>query len=53
MVRLGEETVSFAFFRCIFASNKKMSHFYGKICSYVVIYRNKDKDTTQTNLAEQ
>ncbi len=29
-----------------------LPHFYGKISSYVVIYRSKDKNTTQGNLAE-
>ena len=27
-------------------------HFYGKIGGYVVIYRSKDKNTTQVKLAE-
>ena len=30
----------------------ELPHFYGKIGGYVVIYRDKDKNTTQGNLAE-
>lgn len=29
-----------------------LPHFYGKISGYVVIYRGKDKNTTQGSLAE-
>ena len=29
-----------------------LSYFYGKISGYVVIYRSKDKNTMQGNLAE-
>ena len=29
-----------------------LPHFYGKIGGYVVIYRSKDKNTTQVKLAE-
>ena len=35
-----------------FAVSSGLSHFYGKIGGYVVIYRSKDKNTTQGNLAE-
>ena len=35
-----------------FAVIRILLHFYGKIRGYVVIYRNKDKNTTQGNLAE-
>jgi hypothetical protein len=31
---------------------KQIAHFYGKIGGYVVIYRCKDKNTTQGKLAE-
>ena len=31
---------------------KRIAHFYGKIGGYVVIYRCKDKNTTQVKLAE-
>ena len=30
----------------------KLPYFYGKMGVYVVIYRSKDKNTTQDNLAE-
>ena len=30
----------------------ELPHFYRKISGYVVIYRDKDKNTTQGNLAE-
>ena len=30
----------------------RLPHFYGKISGYVVIYRSKDKNTTQGNLTE-
>ena len=35
-----------------FAVSSGLPHFYGKISGYVVIYRGKDKNTTQGNLAE-
>ncbi len=35
-----------------FAISSGLPHFYGKIGGYVVIYRNKDKNTTQGSLAE-
>ena len=35
-----------------FAVSSGLSHFYGKVGGYVVIYRGKDKNTTQGNLAE-
>ena len=35
-----------------FAISSGLPHFYGKIGGYVVIYRGKDKNTTQGNLAE-
>jgi len=35
-----------------FAVLSGLPHFYGKTGSYVVIYRSKDKNTTQGNLAE-
>ena len=35
-----------------FATSSGLSHFYGKIGDYVVIYRSKDKNTTQDNLVE-
>ena len=35
-----------------FAVASGLPHFYGKIVCYVVIYRSKDKKTTQGNLAE-
>ena len=35
-----------------FAVLGKLLHFYRKISGYVVIYRSKDKNTTQDNLAE-
>ena len=35
-----------------FAISSRLPHFYGKIGGYVVIYRSKDKNTTQGNLAE-
>ena len=35
-----------------FAISSGLPHFYGKIGGYVVIYRGKDKNTTQDNLAE-
>lgn len=34
------------------AISSGLPHFYGKIGSYVVIYRCKDKNTTQGELAE-
>ena len=38
------------FYNCGFSSG--LPHFYGKISGHVVRYRNKDKNTTQGNLAE-
>ena len=35
-----------------FAVSSGLPYFYGKVGSYVVIYRGKDKNTTQDNLAE-
>ena len=35
-----------------FAISSGLSHFYGKISGYVVIYRCKDKNTTQGKLAK-
>ena len=35
-----------------FAVLSGLPHFYRKIIGYVVIYRGKDKNTTQDNLAE-
>ena len=35
-----------------FAISSGLPHFYGKIGGYVVIYRSKDKNTTQGILAE-
>ena len=35
-----------------FVISSGLPHFYGKIGGYVVIYRCKDKNTTQGNLAE-
>ena len=35
-----------------FAISSGLPHFYGKIGDYVVIYRGKDKNTTQGNLVE-
>ena len=35
-----------------FAISSGLPHFYGKIGGYVVIYRCKDKNTTQGKLAE-
>ena len=35
-----------------FAVSSGLPHFYGKISGYVVIYRGKDKNTTQGSLAE-
>ena len=40
---------------CIFVINgtsSGLSHFYGKTGGHVVIYKCKDKNTTQGNLAE-
>ena len=37
---------------CQFTISSRLSHFYGKISDYVVIYRCKDKNTTQGKLAE-
>ncbi len=36
----------------IIYSNKQIVTFYRKVSAYVVIYRCKDKNTTQGNLAE-
>ena len=35
-----------------FAISSELSHFYSKIGGYVVIYKCKDKNTTQAKLAE-
>ena len=35
-----------------FAISSGLPHFYGKIGGYVVIYRSKDKNTTQVKLVE-
>ncbi len=35
-----------------FAVLSELSHFYGKVGDYVVIYRSKDKNTVQGNFAE-
>lgn len=35
-----------------FAVISRLPLFYGKISGYVLIYRDKDKNTTQGNLAE-
>ncbi len=35
-----------------FATSSRLPHFYGKIGGYVVLYRCKDKNTTQAKLAE-
>ncbi len=34
------------------SGKSELPHFYSKISGYVVIYRDKDKNTTQGNLAE-
>ena len=34
------------------AISSELPHFYSKISGYMVIYRGKDKNTTQGNLAE-
>ena len=35
-----------------FAISSGLPHFYGKTGGYVLIYRSKDKNTTQVKLAE-